>query len=383
MIYNLNIFTIKSILFIIIARKYESFYFSCLFSIIKRLSYSQFFIFYVFLMRKKKSFTIIEILITMIIMGTLSSALIPRIWDAKEETKQTMTKVDESRKLASEVGFDGYTFSSDSAWGGAQNLGDWVHHIWTDITVCREWNCITMQDRNLWAAKAGTTCSSADTWACGDHFQWWNNHWFLPGKKYSYAFPWWESTWATQVTNCANYWPTLGRYDSSTFIILDKFDWCKPRNDNLRWWANDSQENNRWYPVTNPTDRQWPCGEWYHVPSQWERLTLLKYWAANYTWAWNTLNLSYSNLSGLPYFLSNATAAGQFQKDFKIPFAGNRDKDAKVYEIGDSANFWSSSSYYASPGREFARYFFLYPNEASARTSSYRAYAYSVRCFKN
>ncbi|MBO4517142.1 hypothetical protein J5751_07090 [bacterium] len=70
----------------------------------------------------------------------------------------------------------------------------------------------------------------------------------------------------------------------------------------------------------------------------------------------------------------------QFQEDFKMPFAGYRSFNAKVYVIGDLANLWSSSPY---AGDERARYFALGPGEAGAYNLSRRAYAFSVRCFKN
>ena len=269
----------------------------------------------------------------------------------------------------------------------------YIHEQNGTISICdpdSNWTkCITMQDKNLWATKVWTWCSSSDTWACGNHYQRWNNHGFLPclDSNWCNTFPWWESTWATHEPNCANYWPlnlgyTSGRYDSSTFISNNS-DWCNPRNDNLRWWENDSQANNRWFDtstnaVIDAENRRWPCGEWYHVPSIWERWILLKYWAANYTWAWNTLNLIYS--SGLPGFSSNATAAGQFQEDFKIPFAGYRYYGAKVYGVGDYTFPWSSSP---DAGNEYARYFNLDPNNANVYYNLHRASAFSVRCFKN
>ena len=90
---------------------------------------------------------------------------------------------------------------------------DYIHEQNGTISICdpssNGTKCITMQDKNLWASEAWTWTSSY-----GYHFQWWNNHWFLPGENGSDTFPWWESTWDTQETNCTNYWPApLGRYD--------------------------------------------------------------------------------------------------------------------------------------------------------------------------
>jgi len=322
----------------------------------------------------------------MIIMGTLSATLVPRIWDAREEAKETMSKVDESRKLASEVDFDGYTFSSNSAWGGAAwdwfvCTENWVFHHWTDITVCRDWNSITMQDRNLWATKAGTVCSSTDTWACGNHYQRWNNYWF--------ANPWVDG--ADNITSSAIeetistewYWP-WNYFNWSIFrkISSSPYDWSNPKNDNLRWWASDSKSNNRWFDtgtneVIGAEDRQWPCPDWYHVPSIWERWTLLQYWAGNYTWAWNSLTLKWT--APLYFFSSNSTARTQFQSDFMIPFAGYRySNDVRVHYVGSYAELWSSSLNSTN-----ARYFYMSSPSMNTDYAYPRAGALSVRCFKD
>jgi len=334
---------------------------------------------------KRKAFTIIELLVSMVIIGTLSATVLPRIGGAREEAKNTMSKVDKSRELASYVGFDGYTFSSDSAWGGAQNLGNWVHHVWTDITVCREWNCITMQDRNLWATKAGTTCSSADTWACGYHFQRWNNHGFLPCLELNscWTFPWWETMTTNEKIYRGNYWPQ-NYFDRAVFskITSSPYDWFNPSINNLRWWNGDALANNRWYDETNNVainveDRQWPCEEWYHVPSIWEWNQVLKYWAEE-----NGIDL-YGDGEYEDWLLYNYDWDQnfmQFQEDFKIPFAGFRDNYAMVSWLGAYAYLFSSSPY---AGDAVARSFRLNPNEAGASDFGYRTYAFSLRCFKN
>ena len=239
------------------------------------------------------------------------------------------------------------------------------------------WNMwITMKAMNEWAIAIWTWCSATDTWACGYHYQRWNNHWFLPGENNSAAFPWWESTWATQVTNCADYWPT-NRYSWSTFIY-NYSNWCNPSNDNLRWWSGDSQDNNRWYDeennvATNVENRQWPCDTWYHVPSIWEWNQVLEYWAEE-----NEIELE--DDGGLKY---NYTTLDwlKFQEDFKIPFAGSRYYyDAKVFSMGSYAYLWSSSP---RVGNDYARRFYLGPDGAHVNGSYDRADADSLRCFKD
>ena len=82
------------------------------------------------------------------------------------------------------------------------------------------------------------------------------------------------------------------------------------------------------------------------------------------------LKYNYTTLDGL-----------KFQEDFKIPFAGYRyGNDAKVYNMGISALLWSSSPYV---GYVTARNFNLSPLAAYAYSYYNRAYAFSLRCFKD
>ena len=138
------------------------------------------------------------------------------------------------------------------------------------------WNVIMLLDRNVWATKSGTVCSATDTWACGYHYQRWNNYWFAhPGVNGIDSITTSAVNWQTDASS---YWPN-NPYSSGTFYKWYS-DWSSVRNDNLRWWAEDSEHNNRWYDIANNvaytvTGRQWPCPDWYHIPSQWERWTIL------------------------------------------------------------------------------------------------------------
>lgn len=263
-----------------------------------------------------------------------------------------------------------------------------------NITVCDPGDssaCITMMDRNLWATTNDIT-SDKSYWY---HFQWWNNHGFKPWKvntQNHVEFPNWESMWTSQI-DCSSYGP-WNPLDSDAFIKWEvdyfnsEFDYCDEHNDNLWWWGDDYYENNRWYDdeiylVNNVKGRQWPCPEWYHVPSNWEWHTLLEFWTKNY---WNWLNLHDAQL--VRQINSNYNGSGeaaaavlQFREDFKVPFAGYR--DWYKWYIGwlwQDANFWSSSAYI---GYNVVHSFHIGPNSMAAGSTAPYANAYSIRCFKN
>ena len=293
----------------------------------------------------------------------------------------------------------------------------YIHEQNGTISICdpdSNWTkCITMQDKNLWADVAWTWTSSY--W---NHYQRWNNH--------EFEIWCWTNNCSDTVTNSAttgkatwdnsynNYWyngwiTNFMKWSSDYRENNSQYDW-------LWWWANDSQANNWWYDeennvAINVENRQWPCGEWYHVPSIWEWNQVLEYIGQNNNIDERLFSYSddgllylnkcaewvdvvcYSNDNDEQVDCSNEniyydcenweydeTFWLKIQEDFKIPFAGLRDYDAYVNDVGSSALLWSSSPIVGLGG---ARYFFLDPNEANTNSYFSRANAYSVRCFKD
>ena len=130
-----------------------------------------------------------------------------------------------------------------------------------EITLTKDnWQSITIMDRNLWATKYyNESWATASEWYW-NFYQWWNNYWFPES--------WWVSTSWTQVD--ASWYSCSNPYSSSTFITSTEWsywdathqDWASSPNDSL--WS-------RWC--------QWPCPEWFHIPSSSEAITLLDYWS--------------------------------------------------------------------------------------------------------
>ena len=196
---------------------------------------------------------------------------------------------------------------------------------------------ITIMDRNLWA----TSNDIKNPKSYGYYYQRWNN----------YGFPWNETINTT--TNKAirdnkynNKWSYNSKFikQSSYWEDEDLFvfhDW-------LWWWINDSNKNNRWAFLNNHEDRQWPCPEWWHVPSAWEWWLLIKYYIETYeknTKLYEGDSSSVSIWGSWLYYFSDEDTRLKFQQYFKIPLAGYINwSNGSLEHVGGFWNYRSSSS---------------------------------------
>ncbi len=276
----------------------------------------------------------------------------------------------------------------------------------------------TIMDRNLWATTDDIT--SADSY--GFHYQWWNNYGFLQSLDKT-ANPEYFS-WTRAIYD--DYRPS-NPYNNPVFRwwsgMYDYWDTSNDHYDNLWWWGDDedysSTANANWLyrdSWNSRSERQWPCPEWYHVPSAWEWSKLSEYWIDTnldkFTYELSTQQ-SYNNLKyfnncaeGSSYICYDAdnnviecdnvdeisyiecneyddTIWEAFAGDFNIPFAGNRNHYyASLYNQGARGYYWSSSPYGVDhPDR--VRYMDLDSSRVKAANVSNRALGFSVRCFKD
>jgi hypothetical protein len=90
----------------------------------------------------------------------------------------------------------------------------------------------------------------------------------------------------------------------------------------------------------------------------------------------NKVNLEDTN--GYKSF-SNATAAGKFRTTLYLPLAGMRNGWNGVPSSPGVHGFYRSSS----PNMTSSRLFYINASNVIATNDNYRAYGFSVRCFKN
>ena len=230
-----------------------------------------------------------------------------------------------------------------------------------------EW--FTIMDRNLWATEvwAWKEASYNSYWNC---YQRWNNYWF-PCK--------WEITNITKErTDASWYWPN-NPYSSPRFID-DDFYRDETNNHNLWWWKDD-KENKWWYPINNLKDRQWPCPEWYHVPSAWEWSKILEFWCNSNPKKCDIKSKEWLNYTDMDFDIWIA-----FANDLKIPFAWYR------WTINTTSFEWSSITLRtSSPSNSTYEWYSNCLqlteriNDMSVTTLQhmYRSKALPIRCFKN
>lgn len=254
------------------------------------------------------------------------------------------------------------TTVSDPYWSITYSL---TGHEWTYdasfITIDDWTTTITILDRNLWATAAWTWCEDIDYDSLHPKcngidntywylFQWWNNYWFPSHWELSNM----SSTLVPSPINIP--------YSSSTFITGHS-NWMDDNNVvNLWWWTtNDSSysANNR--QITNAQERQWPCPDWFHVPSAWELYKL---------------------------FSMFNNDASDIHENLKIPYAGRRQSSdnalsaGALREQGHRAGLLSSSINSNSKSNYLYWSMIIYTDSAFINNDS-RSTAQSVRCFYN
>ncbi len=228
---------------------------------------------------------------------------------------------------------------------------DWSGHIFM------------LLDRNLWATTNDIT-SSESYWY---FYQRWNNYWFASTWD---ILSWdYENNKVERQSEYDNHW-----YYWNIFInwLANYWSWAMYYNW-LRWWSWNIASNGywlSWITEDNIKNRQWPCPEWYHVPSAWEWGLLVKYWSDKFAPSLHVVSPSYSFV--------NDTYSNKFQQDFNIPFAGWRlYNQSRVENQGITAQLRSSSP------TNSIEYYNLSLGTDSVVGNYYHSpgYGLSVRCF--
>lgn len=149
-----------------------------------------------------------------------------------------------------------------------------------------------------------------------------------------------EKTNTTSYTPTANYHPATKKYVDDNIETYNAWDWISISDISKNW-------------------RQWPCPEWYHVPTMAE-------------WQW---------VKSIMDELSRTTW-DNWRIKLHLPFAGRRNwTDASVYNQNSFGTYWTSaptSGYYYE-----SQCLSIYSSTVDANYSNSRSHANSIRWFKD
>ena len=228
----------------------------------------------------------------------------------------------------------------------------------------------TIMDRNMGATAVG------DGWY---YYQWWNN--------YGFTHPLTNTT-TTQVPydTWHLYEAAPSTYSSSAFVIgsSNAYTWTEEQrfNNNLWWWKNDTTyENWTW----TKEDRQWPCPDWYYIPSAHDAYSLI--WA----WTWSSPDFDINKVNTAQSSYDKFASALLLPLDWSIGY-----RDWKL-ELQWDGTVWTSSPTYgprhSNPSEDYPT------NQANnARVMYFKAGQFGtyntigvrnisnwqhIRCFKN
>lgn len=221
----------------------------------------------------------------------------------------------------------------------------WIYHNsgLKLISLSSDWSTwVTISDRNLWATSVYNywdTLSNANCWAL-----------YQRGNDYVFYRTTAPST-SSSTTATSSYWPYYNCY-ISTFRTL-AWDWSSTTNNDL-WWDTTKS------PIYV---RQWPCDDWFHVPTQTEWINVVNIWTA--LWAWTTWEWWRINV----------------MKYLKLPAWWSRAHNATFQYEWERWEYWTSSV--NSSNAATAYFFRIYSTKVQTDWTAYKTYWYSIRPFKD
>ena len=213
--------------------------------------------------------------------------------------------------------------------------------IWTITLIGNDWKKFVLEDKNVWANRARDWESLVTE----------ESRWLL--------YNWGVNTWYDMDD-------TLPKYDHKTV------EWW--------WWLEDSTDSFLWKELTaeEQLKRQWPCQEWYHIPSIWEWISIMKAWC-DYDEQCSDSDYSYFYWEKLPYITMKDWYWERFAKDLLLPRVWSRTSNFDFTDRGDG-KYWSSSQY----NRWWPNfYLYSFTDEVIAHEWNWWYHAMNIRCLEN
>jgi len=221
-----------------------------------------------------------------------------------------------------------------------------------------------------------------DSSSASNPFQWCAELWAIFDAATTYEWCdtpdivvcWWE--WIWNVVAACNVWTNtawaIGGYfnfglnDTSKINWAESMqrDWLSPGWTNAwsanNWWVEEAEKDSATYANQSFEDKvkmQWPCVDWYHIPTikEWFDLVAIGQWGNNWT---------------------------QFSSDLKLAKSGKRSywPWQGTSWVNDHWIYWSSST---SAYSAYSIGFWNPNNTYIQKNTNFRSQGNNIRCFKN
>ncbi|EKE27411.1 MAG: hypothetical protein ACD_3C00210G0001 [uncultured bacterium (gcode 4)] len=240
-----------------------------------------------------------------------------------------------------------YTVASSSSRYPGCDTGDIKLANWYVWAACNVWAINWNQPNGVQAQSPNASVTVPSNRAQNiqwNYYQWWRN------KDITLAL---TMSWpvATDTTN---------DYISNPAW---NFDWLNVQNNDLWWWSGTTAGSWTFLTLGSPASMQWPCENWYHVP------TILEW------------------CSSMQSINPNINCTSAWQNDnsittiLKLPLAWHRENIANIIYVDQWNNwrYWTSSISWLHA----LKIFITSTKKIIPADLSYRGHGFSVRCMKN
>ena len=262
-----------------------------------------------------------------------------------------------------------WDFNGDTVTGDITLTAKWRYELeyWElDVyTISSTWNknVFALMDRNVWATTGYNQNYDYQNFdSFGYMYQWWNNYGFnrVEGNGNSYN--------QVDISNEAvayDIWHNhlQSKFASKTWITVNTWNDGATTSDNLWWHATNWNEA-----------KQWPCPDWYHVPTKDEFSKALYGWWSNVYW------------NGTTFWTAEQR---YFTKDLLLPLAWTHAnwsvEEFRQWICAEYWEAWANSNVLRADDVWFCQDGAAdnYHGTFSNTSASFRYNWLSVRCFKN
>jgi type II secretory pathway pseudopilin PulG len=258
-------------------------------------------------------------------------------------------------------------------------------YTWNDCSLPNFYqNCNSVWQK-LIASTTYWTCSAPDIIICFWSWTWytlaacnvWTNvSWIDRITSWWYYFQWGRNKWfdrtdASQQSSIINWDIWLNMWTDTYWFVWNSsfsspYSWANT-NITENWWVKESEKLTATYLNSTSTYRQkmqWPCLDWYHVPTKQEWSSLF------YAWDWHLWDTAWT-----------ATVWDDLKNALKLPITGSRHRYNGLLQFIDTYGGYRSSS----PSNNQAYWHMFSTSNIDIWVNSLlpTSIALNVRCFKN